>query len=41
MRTRQIIFCAVILFVAPAMVIGQKTEVRVEKGKIVAESANE
>ena len=40
MQTSQIKVCAVVLFAAQALVMAQKTEVRVERGKVVAQTAN-
>ncbi len=40
MQTHQITFCAIVLLAAQALASAQKTEIRVERGKIVAETAN-
>ncbi|MEN6337549.1 MAG: hypothetical protein ABFE01_25125, partial [Phycisphaerales bacterium] len=41
MKTNTVRLCAVVLLTAPALVLAQKTEVRVQRGKVVAETANE
>jgi hypothetical protein len=40
MKTHTVRFCAVVLLTTPILVLAQKTEVRVQKGKVVAETAN-
>ncbi|MEN6429097.1 MAG: hypothetical protein ABFE13_27425 [Phycisphaerales bacterium] len=40
MRSNTVKICAVVLLVAQAVVLAQKTEVRVQKGKVVAQTAN-
>jgi len=39
MKTNIVRFCAVVLLTAPTLVLAQKTEVRVQRGKVVAETA--
>jgi hypothetical protein len=41
MRTKSIVLCAVILLTAQTATFAQKTEVSVQKGKVVAETANQ
>lgn len=38
MKTKTVISCAALLLAAPALLLAQKTEVRVRKGKVVAET---
>ncbi|HUV62831.1 MAG TPA: hypothetical protein VMW24_02980 [Sedimentisphaerales bacterium] len=41
MRTKSLILCALILLMAQTITSAQKTEVSVQKGKIIAETANQ